>query len=473
MSLNPYCEVIVLMKKEVSIIVLILLATIVYAVPNATITLTPLSVYETSNTLFNLTINNQFKDEVISQITLSSSQLNITNVVNFSDWNNSFTATSIDWDNGDIETNAIALFQFYAQAGLISDNQSINLTIITTGPGGDTTDIIQLNITNDYSGPILSSNTPQDNGFLRQGITNQTISIDAVDPETGVLNTSFAYWNCTNVSNQISVTLTCVNNTCTSIANLSAYQEGDRMCFAFTSYNNALEFSTLNGSVGFDNTPPTVTLVSPTNGSVASGNTSFLFNATDNLAPTLTCSLLVNDVTQATITAINSTITTLYYDVSNLSEAVHDWKISCEDGVGLIGESETRNILTGSGPEINLTINIVERTVDYLINATITDETAVANAYAVFNNQTITLTAQGDNYIGTLSTDINYTLGNYSLTIFANDTLFFSSNRTLNFTLIQGYIITLNLDPATAEPGSYHHEVLDRRPERCRPPDSP
>ena len=288
-----------------------------------------------------------------------------------------------------------------------------------------------------------------------QGISNQPISVDAVDPETGIKNATFAYWNCTIVDPNATITtlvLSCASGTCSGAADLSNYREGDDMCFQFSVYNKGGDSSTLTGAVGFDGTAPTVSLISPANNSVENGSVDFVFNATDNLAPTLSCNLLFDNTIEDSATATSGEHTGLTYDVSLLSEASHAWKVSCVDGVGLQGMSETRNVLTGEGPEINLTMGTVERTIDYTLNMSITDETAVDEAYAVFENTTIALTEQGGRYIGILSTALSHAAGNYTLTVFANDTLGFSTTNMYTFELVQGYLISLTLNPSTAEP---------------------
>ncbi|GAH44446.1 unnamed protein product, partial [marine sediment metagenome] len=353
----------------------------------------------------------------------------------------------ISWTNGDIETNVFgSLFQFDATAGLVSGNTSIDVEIITEGESGEnTTDTIQIIIVNDNTPPSLSNTIPADGGWLREGIADQIISVDANDPETGILNGTFTYYDCSvNVSNAtvFIVGLNCENGVCNSTADLSMYVEGDSMCFNFTIYNNALEPAILSGTVGFDGTPPAVTLISPTDGTIGTGNMSFVFNATDNLAATLDCDLLFEGNVEDSTTANNGEATTLIFDVTNLTEGNHLWKIICEDGVGLEGESEERRVLTGTGPVINFTINSVGRTEPYLINATIIDETGIDNAYFVFNTSSTTLDANGDEYTETLTLDLNYALGNYTLNIVAEDLFGFITNETYTFTLVRGYNIT-------------------------------
>lgn len=435
-------------------LVILMLATIAYASPNADIELTPVSLYETNEAEFDITIDNLFKDEVIEQINVNLPSMEVTDVTDFFGWENNYSDSQIVWFNGDIETNSISLFRFTAQAGLVGGDTTEDIVIITTG-SGDTTDVIEVTILDDTTPPELSNPIPEDGGFLRQGITDQTISVEAADPETGILNGTFAYWDCSpNATNTTtySVSLTCSDSLCETTADLSYYEEGELMCFEYTIYNNALETATLSGTVGFDGTPPAVELTAPDNSAFVDGVVPFIFTATDNLAPVLDCSLLFEDNVEDSTTANNGEETTLNFDVSNLTEGAHEWKIICIDGVDLEGSSETRDVITGSPPEISLDINYIERTIPTDFTAIITDETGVDNAYAVFDNSSITLTRVGDEYTGTLTTDLDDSLGDNILTIIAEDVFGFTAEQDFTFTLIPGYIINLNIEPSPAQP---------------------
>ena len=286
------------------------------------------------------------------------------------------------------------LFQFQARAGLVNSNTTIDMDIITTG-GVATTDTLQIVILNDYTPPSLSNNLPQDNGFLRQGISNQPISIDVEDNETGILNASFSYWDCSiNATNVTTYTknLTCTSTTCTSQGDFSAYQEGESMCFEFNVYNNALERATLNGTVGFDGTAPSVTLLAPADGSYGTNSTIFSFNATDNLAPTLTCNFLVDNQTIATTIATNGAITNTAYDMSNVSEGNHNWNVNCTDWVGLSSLGAQRSIIIDkTAPSITLVSPSNGSMIgdDVLIDIDVTDNYEVANVnYSISLNST-------------------------------------------------------------------------------------
>jgi len=444
-------------KRGVFAILVILLSTLIYAAPSSTVDIQPGTIYETNSLLFNLTIDNLFENEVIEEIRIDVPQFTISGVVNIGGWQSLFSSNQVIWNTGDIETNSIALFQYFADAGLVSTDTLVNIDVTTTGESGEQTlDVVQVMVLNDITSPFLSSSIPVDNGFLRQGILNQLVSVDVVDTETGVLNASFSYWDCSSGAVNVTTSntiLNCVGNTCNSTIDLTSYQEGDSMCFEFSSYNNALDETLLAGISGFDGTAPVVSLDLPNDNAVLSGDIAFIFNATDNLAPTLSCDLLFENIIRNTSIVTSGQTNAINYFVSNLTEGAHAWKINCTDMVGLSGESSERNIIAGQGPIISFNIGMVERSVNYLINATITDFTSVSNAYAVVNNNTIGLTGNQDDYTGILITNTSNVLGNYTLDIFASDPWAFSTQNTYTFTLVPGYITTLSLSSLTAEPG--------------------
>lgn len=618
-------------KREVlgfiGIIGLFLLAILVSADPDAVVDLNPKSVYETNELEYNLTVNNIGGSEVIEDISIDMQSFDITGMINYLGWDEFYNGSIIRWFNGDLENNVWALFRFDAKADLVSGDQNINVDIITKDDSGDqTTDTITITILDDTTAPVLSNNIPSDGGFLRENNPNQHITIDAIDPETGVLNVSFSYWNCsTNATNVTYTTLmlTCINNTCTDSIDVSGYEEGNNMCFEFVSFNNALESSRINGTVGFDGTPPQVFLISPPNSSFASNNTLFSFNATDNLAQTLSCDFIMDSSVIGSTIANNSEITSMSYSMQNLTEGIHSWTVSCSDSVGLNSTADSRQIIldltapniTLNSPEnsstipdntlidisvtdnydpspnvtyssslntsdllegintltvtaqdqagniaqkiftftidktdpvINLispadnatndvhlditlnstdnladqlncslyldgsinisqlinvsqvsnistvlpisdytwyiecfddagnsdttaprTIHIVDLTgpdislddiiyvargEDYSFTATVTDPSGVSSVNSTFDSNPLNLTTSGDDYSGTIITDLSYSLGQYNLTITATDTLSNPSSLTDTFTLINGYNITLSLDPASSQP---------------------
>lgn len=615
-------------KREVllvgCILGLLLFSINAYAAPDAVVDIQPRQVYESTELEYNLSINNWGGSEVIDEVRVNMNGFNVTSITNYLGWEEFFENSIARWFNGDLENNVWGLFRFSARADLVDSNESKNIEIITKDEDGEeTTDIIPVVIVNDDTAPEITNTVPCDGCFLREGESDQEVSADVEDDETGILNVSFSYWNCTNESSLESfVVLNCVGTDCTESIDVSSYEEGETMCFEFEAFNNALESSRVNGSVGFDGTPPEVTLVAPIDGSYASDNTEFSYIATDNLAPVMNCDFEVDSDIIETVNAANGAFTNTTYDFSNVTEGDHSWNVRCRDGVGLEGVGDERDIivdktaptitlvspennsvlgdevlididvtdnyevdtvgyssslntsemaegenmievnasdkagntatetyvftvdrtkptLTIISPddnatndvhvsfefnstdnidsEINCTVYIdgnaydsvivdgvasittvleindyswyvecvddagnsesstprdihivdltgpdivledivtVARGEDYQFDADVTDPSGIDSVEALFNGDSLSLNIDGSSYSGNIITSINDTLGNYSLTINANDTLGNPSTLVEEFELVQGYAITLVVDPSTSEPSS-------------------
>jgi hypothetical protein len=620
MSIKEICTFTV----KVFLLAMIILS-FAHAAPDSIVDLNPVSVYETNEIEYNLTINNIGGSEIIERIRVTMPDFTITDVVNYLGWTEYYNSTYARWTDGDIEDNVWALFRYTAKAGLVDDDTIIDVSIATTGDSLESTiNTVQATILNDNTPPVLTNSIPQNNSFLRDGVNDQEISVDAEDPETGIKNASFSYYDCSaNATNVTiySVELNQDNNTYSNQVDLSEYEEGELMCFEFVIYNNALELSAINGSVGFDGTAPSVYLIALDDGAYGSNNTLFSFNATDNLAPTLDCEWVVDDEVIDSAAANNGEITNTVYDMTNISEGGHEWKVRCTDWVGLSADSETRNIIVDKTPpsivlnspanssmigdnviididvfdnyeldivnysislnsselsegvnvlvitaidkagniavaefiftvdktiptidlisplnnassdvhvdfvfdiddnlddaldciiyandnaeiiqefNINETANItvilpmddyewyiscnddagnlvesskrnlsvtdltgpdiisyivyVVRTEDYSFDVNITDISGIDSVDIVFDNESLDITNNGDLYSGVIETDLSYVSGDYDLTIIANDTFGNVNVLVDGFTLVQGYVINLNLNPSTAEP---------------------
>ncbi|MBW2977744.1 hypothetical protein KY331_02780 [Candidatus Woesearchaeota archaeon] len=347
------------MKREVltPILALLILSSLsVYAAPNADVDLVPDSLYETNEIQFNLTVNNFLKDEVIDEILLSMPNFIITEVTDFLGWQHNETNNSVNWFGGDIETNVfLAMFQFMAKADKVSSDTTVTVNITTEG-NGDTVDSVNITILNDDTAPVLSNNVPANGDYLLEGITDQLVSVDAVDAQTGVGHVDFSYWNCSNATNTtVNISLAGVNDTYTDTVNLADYEEGELMCFLFEGYNNADEVATLSGSVGFDGTPPTVNLTAPDDGAYASDATLFSFIAADNIAPTLDCDFKVEGDVKDSTTVDSGVETSTTYNLSGTSEGTHSWTVTCKDLVGLEATASSRDVIIDlTAPTITL-----------------------------------------------------------------------------------------------------------------------
>ncbi|MBI4150213.1 hypothetical protein HY488_02295 [Candidatus Woesearchaeota archaeon] len=330
-------------------IVLILLLGLVSADHTATITFTPQTVYETTTSTFNLSIGNFGSEDDITRVETTITGLEITGVRDFKKWNENFTSSSVTWSSGSIATNVLkAIFQFTARAPTVSSNTNHTLTVTTYDDANDQeTQTVQFTILNDETGPLFSNAHPQDGDFVAQGTNAYTAQIIATDPETGVDHVDVSYQIC-NSSNQTQFSLTKVNDTYSRIIDLSSYDDGIFLCFAFSGESNGDATSTYTGRLGIDGIPPSVTLVGPNHGTMINAQAQFQFNVTDNLAATLRCELVIDGTVIANASVVNGA--TGSFSAANASEGIHTWNVACTDTAGLSGAGSTRTYTLDKTP---------------------------------------------------------------------------------------------------------------------------
>jgi hypothetical protein len=335
------------MKNVLTYVAIFILASSLAAA--ATVTLEPIETYESVEAEFNLEVNNYLGNDVIEQLSLNSPDMEIIDVLDFLGWTSDFTSSQITWSDGRIETNVRnALFIYTAKADLVSQDETKTLTGTLTYED-TTTDAFSLNITvrNDDTSPILNSMYPEDGSYGRAHAT-QNVIVNASDPETGIKSATYEFSDCTNSPTQVQ--LTCNNGYCTGQADFANYGEDDTACFNVIITNNADESTSISGTFGFDETPPTVNLLSPINNDYESNM--FRFDVSDNKASEFLCRLEIdsNEVqTLDAFTGVNAFVLT-----ANVSEGMHDWKIICQDAVGLEGEDEDSFIYDITAPVITL-----------------------------------------------------------------------------------------------------------------------
>lgn len=98
----------------------------------------------------------------------------------------------------------------------------------------------------------------------------------------------------------------------------------------------------VNGIPKIDMGPPIVNLNQPVNNlNISSQTITFNFTATDDLAPTFSCELILDgSVNQTNSSVINNTLTN--FQVDGLSEGQHTWEINCTDSANYEGSSVER-----------------------------------------------------------------------------------------------------------------------------------
>ncbi len=201
-----------------------------------------------------------------------------------------------------------------------------------------------------------------------------------------------------------------------------------------------------------DKTAPTIDLISPEDNSTMDVHAEFVFDIDDNYDDIIECELYINnELNQVVNVSVPDTaIVSMIMEIS-----AYNWHVSCIDDAEneAVSSIYTVDVQDLSGPDIAMdNIEYVARTEPYEFTVNISDISGVETAYALFDAETVELEKDGDIYTGTIETDNSFTLGIYTLTIMAVDTLGHNSTYEEEFELIQGYTIDLNLDPNKAKP---------------------
>jgi len=333
---------------------LIYIAIIILAIPvalGAEVSVSPVEIYESVESDFNIDVNNYLGPNVINKVELQSPDLEVSNVMEFIGWSSDFSPSQITWSGGRIENNVqSALFVYSAKAPLV-DSDTQNLITGTLTYADTSTEVFSINVTvkNDSSPPVLNSISPADKGYVRAHSAEQLIIINASDPETGIRSVSYSYSDCSG--NATGIVLDCMDGYCSGLADFSGYDEDDTACFNVEITNNAGNVLSGNGSFGFDETPPVVSLISPVNNSYS--NNMFSFEVSDNKASEFKCQMEIDNNMVQDVEAFEGV--NAFALNASISEGMHDWKITCADAVGLEGSDEDSFIYDITAPVITLT----------------------------------------------------------------------------------------------------------------------
>ncbi len=318
------------MRKLILILAMLLVLPGVFAF---TADLEPVALYETNTANINLSVDNFLGNGVINDIVLNTGLLTVDSVQAFIGWQNSFTANEAHWYDGTVETNiAKALFIFSSTLPKVDSDSEISLAGTVTYADSSTESFtITFEILNDATPPEVNNYLPQD--YVMANKADQLITVNASDPETGVDSATYSFNDCSG--NSTTVALACNAGICTGTADFTGFDEGETSCFEISVKNKARETRTITGTLGFDGTPPVVTLVSPINNDYAGQASIFTFSASDNTADNLECSVLVNNDVVYSATVANNSEAQFMPVLAGLAEGVQEWKVRCDDEVGL------------------------------------------------------------------------------------------------------------------------------------------
>jgi hypothetical protein len=256
-----------------------------------------------------------------------------------------------------------------------------------------------------YSYPTEDNNTYWSRSYVS---VNVSITEDNFNNVTYVLKDKDGVYNQTTYDDFVNYT----------VENLS---EGRYWYYAIGKDKANNVNNTFMRTLYLDRTAPNITLNNPQNNSI-SGTESNTFSFTPaDATGSDNCSLIINnEINKTSSYIINGTVNSLSV---NLPTGEYYWRINCTDLANNEGLSETRYVkidLTAPVIEINVTPSTIEFAVDSSeINWTINDPNTDYDYLTVYYPSG---TVMGTYTVNITLTPTNLTeLGNYSLTVWAND----------------------------------------------------
>jgi len=329
---------------------------------------------------------------------------------------------------------------------------------------------------NDSAGNINSSglyfitvdaNAPSVTIYLPQNTTynSTTVNISYNSSDTISLNVTWLEYNGTNTTLSGNATFTALGNASSNVivwANDSVGNVGYARTF----------FST-------DTQAPTVSLSTPGAGTDTSNSTlNFSFIATDNLNTLLQCNLTINGtIVNSTAVARNGTTTSFYHTISNLSQALQQWNVTCRDNASVTTASactftydatyptytiyspQNTTYSTGTNLQLNFTssdtnLNATYYSIDNLTNYTLSGNVTF-NASEGFHNVSFHVNDSAGNLNSTI---VHFTVDLTTPVITAlspSSGTTWSSSSTVEFTYNVSDVTvqncTLVIDPANDE----------------------
>jgi len=419
--------------------VLILFTLLIAAAANAaTVTLLTPSVYEATTPWVTLDIDNRGFTVITSVV--ANSTLPVLSATNYSGWNTSTTPTSAQWTGGSIEGNVrSALFEYQAKTPLVTGDGIITIEARIDGSPV----LLNLTLLNDPTPPAVQLISPV--GFVGPQQTN--VIINATDTETGVANVTYRFGPCSGT--QTTLALLPVNGFFTGIANLSSLVEGDTLCYTINATNNAGESIVQSGTLVVDATAPSVSALAPTG--YTSETTTFTLSASDNLAQSLDCAIVLNGTTIATLSAANNTQNSTTVNLAAQTEGPYVWRAICTDGVGLSSEALQNLVLDTQAPAVTTNApSTLARGQSVPVTATITDTIGLLNVNATFDGSPLALAQNGNQYTVTLSSN---DLGAHSIVFTAEDNAGHITVHTATITIVPNHAVSLDLAPTSVNPG--------------------
>jgi hypothetical protein len=301
---------------------------------------------------------------------------------------------------------------------------SHNWSVSCTDDANNTGTSATWDFTIDVTDPSVTLNSPADDSYLN------TTSVDFNFTATDNIDTSLS---CSlYIDGSLEDTASAANNTPT-VFSVSGLSEGSHnwSVSCTDDANNTGTSATWDFTI--DVTAPTVNLVSPGNNSFTNTTTiDFTFNATDNLATVLNCSLYVDGALEQTNSStLNNTNTA--FTVTGFTEGLHNWTVECTDDASNTAMALPWWFFTVDITPPDVTIqsptNTTYPTDTIDLNYTATDTNLDSCWYSLDGGTTIPLPDCNDTTLTNLSD------GSHNVTVYANDSAGNTNSTTVYFTV--------------------------------------
>ena|GEM_PF-6545693 len=228
-------------------------------------TLKPISFYEGSDLTINVTINNLFQPQNVTDVLLDAPGIIITNASTWL-WQNNHTANHVHWYGNKISIGISGiLFQAYADVPAVLANTSFNYTVTKINENGSNASEVHLiTILNDDTPPAIISINPANGTGIPSNNANRLITANIQENESQIAAVNYTYCNCTanstncTANTTVTITLNCSGNNCNGTADFSSFNEGDHACYVLTATNNVGRTATAAGKIYFTGIPPAV-----------------------------------------------------------------------------------------------------------------------------------------------------------------------------------------------------------------------
>jgi hypothetical protein len=295
--------------------------------------------------------------------------------------------------------------------GCTATDGSCVLLFTATDEAGNVNNTETLSITVDDVAPTVTVTFPSNNAILSQSSIN--ITGTAADTNTGsagdvVINDSnfgtntgdFANWNFTNTS-----------------------MVDDTYSVLITATDQAGNSGTDNVTFSVDTSIPQITIQSPTNNTLATGDLDYNITASESLDTSLV------SIDGGTNMTMNNDTATHYYNLSGthsgLSDGQHNATFWVNDSAGNSNQTTVWFGVDASNPNVSnpqSNVSVLKSSVSVRINVTMTD--ANPDTVLVGNGTNQTMTGIGGNVyeINATPSGLGCSEGSCILTFYANDT---------------------------------------------------